>query len=115
LTPLLLQLLCDPVTKAPLQLRDATEDANGNVIAGVLVSAEGQAYPIVNGIPRFAGATPAEKQAVESFGDEWNHFNFTSFKENWLSHTVANTFGSTEAFRGKLIVDAGGGSGAQTR
>jgi SAM-dependent methyltransferase len=28
---------------------------------------------------------------------------------------VANTFGSTDAFKGKLMVDAGGGSGAQTK
>ena len=32
-----------------------------------------------------------------------------------MSHTVANTFGSPEAFKGRLIVDAGGGSGAQTK
>jgi ubiquinone/menaquinone biosynthesis C-methylase UbiE len=51
---------------------------------------------------------------VTSFGEEWNHFNFTDFKAHWLAHTVANTFGSVESFRDKVIVDAGGGSGAQT-
>lgn len=28
---------------------------------------------------------------------------------------MANTFGSTDAFKGKLIVDAGAGSSAQTK
>ena len=53
--------------------------------------------------------------SVDSYGDEWNFFNFTDFKINWLKHTVANTFGSTDAFKGKLIVDAGAGSSAQTK
>lgn len=35
------------------------------------------------------------------------------FKRNWLDHVVKNTFGTTEAFRGKIIVDAGSGSGNQ--
>jgi ubiquinone/menaquinone biosynthesis C-methylase UbiE len=78
-----------------------------------LQTAAGQRYPIVNGIPRFVDFVPTA--SVESFGDEWNYFNFTDFKVNWLEHTVAHTFGSTAAFQGKLIVDAGGGSGAQTK
>jgi ubiquinone/menaquinone biosynthesis C-methylase UbiE len=53
-------------------------------------------------------------RTVESFGRQWNHFNFTGFKENWLQHTVRNTFGTTDVFRDKIVVDAGGGSGAQT-
>jgi uncharacterized protein YbaR (Trm112 family)/SAM-dependent methyltransferase len=113
MTPFLLPLLCQPVTKAPLQLVDAWRDADGNITAGILVAPDGQRYPIVNGIPRFVGDVPTA--TVESFGDEWNHFNFTAHKVNWLQHTVANTFGSPEAFRGKVIVDAGGGSGAQSR
>ena len=52
---------------------------------------------------------------VHSFGEEWNTFNFTDFKAHWLAHTVKNTFGSTDVFRGKVIVDAGAGSGAQSR
>lgn len=52
---------------------------------------------------------------VDSFGREWNHFNFDQFRVNWLNHTVKNTFGSLEAFRGKTVVDAGGGSGMQSR
>lgn len=113
MTPYLLELICEPVTKAPLTLVDATYDSLGNVITGVLKTAEGKTYPIVDGIPRFVDFVSST--TVESFGDEWNHFNFVDFKVNWLSHTVTNTFGSVDAFKDKLIVDAGGGSGSQSK
>lgn len=82
-------------------------------MSGRLVADSGRAYPIIRGIPRFV-PNSGLAATVSSFGDEWNYFNFTSFKEHWLSHTVRNTFGSVDVFRGKVIVDAGGGSGAQT-
>jgi len=113
MTPELLNYLCEPVTKAPLELIDAEYDSGGQIRAGVLRSPSGKEYPIRNGIPRFVSGVPTS--TVTSFGDEWNYFNFVDFKINWLSHTVANTFGSTDVFRNKLIVDAGGGSGSQTR
>jgi len=113
MTPFLLDKLCEPETKAPLRLINATTDPDGHIASGELVSPSGRRYPIINGIPRFVDFVPTK--TVESFGDEWNYFNFTDFKTNWLSHTVANTFGTTDAFQGKLIVDAGGGSGSQTK
>jgi len=113
MTPFLLQYICEPVTKAPLTLVDATYDNFGNVITGTLKSAAGMTYPIVDGVPRFVNFVSSH--TVDSFGDEWNHFNFIDFKANWLAHTVKNTFGSVDAFKGKLIVDAGGGSGSQTK
>jgi ubiquinone/menaquinone biosynthesis C-methylase UbiE len=113
MTPSLLNYLCEPITKAPLQLVNAVTTADGTIQSGTFVSPSGKRYPIINGIPRFVdNVAPA---SVASFGDEWNYFNFTDFKINWLKHTVANTFGGTNAFNGKLIVDAGGGSGAQTK
>lgn len=113
MTPALLDYLCEPVTKERLNLVDPVYDGNGNITAGRLVTSSGKSYPIINGIPRFVDFVPAK--TVTSFGDEWNHFNFINFKTNWLKHTVANTFGSTAAFAGKIIVDAGGGSGSQTK
>jgi len=113
MTPQLIDYLCEPVTKAPLKLTDAVTDIDGHILSGKLVAPSGVCYPIINGIPRFVGFVPAK--SVESFGDEWNHYNFTDFKINWLAHTVANTFGAPDIFNGKLIVDAGGGSGAQTK
>jgi ubiquinone/menaquinone biosynthesis C-methylase UbiE len=113
MTPNLLNYLCEPITGRPLHLENAEYDDNGNMASGGLVSEAGNVYPIIKGIPRFI---PSEElaQSVASFGDEWNYFNFTYFKVNWLKHTVANTFGTLQAFKDKVIVDAGGGSGAQT-
>ena len=113
MTPELLTYLCEPVTHAPLRLENARYADNGDIVAGELVAPSGARYPVVNGIARFLDFVP--RSSVTSFGDEWNTFNFTDFKTNWLEHTVANTFGSTDAFRGKRIVDAGGGSGAQSK
>jgi SAM-dependent methyltransferase len=113
MTPFLLDYIVDPETQAPLTLIDSVTDRDGNILSGELAAENGRRYPIINGIPRFIDAVSTN--TVESFGDEWNFFNFTDFKVNWLEHTVQNTFGSTDAFKGKLIVDAGGGSGAQTK
>lgn len=114
MTPELLKYLCDPVDKSPLSLTDPVISQDGLIEAGWLVSTTGRRYPIVGGIPRF---TQEDKRAesVESFGDEWNHFNFDEFKLNWLNHTIKNTFGGPDIFSGKLVVDCGAGSGIQTR
>ena len=113
MTPELLAYLRDPITKEPLTLSGETIDAHSRIISGTLRSPGGAEYPITDGIPRMI-ARPELRQSVESFGDEWNHFNFTDFKASWLHHAVGNSFGSTAAFKDRLIVDAGGGSGAQT-
>jgi ubiquinone/menaquinone biosynthesis C-methylase UbiE/uncharacterized protein YbaR (Trm112 family) len=113
MTPFLLSLLCEPITEAPLYLVDASYDSSGNIVTGLLKTDAGKSYPIIEGIPRFIDYVPSK--SVDSFGDEWNYFNFTDFKINWLSHTVKNTFGSTDVFKDKVIVDAGGGSGAQSK
>jgi len=113
MNPKLLEILCDPISKEPLRLKDEILDCDGCVSEGFLVTSSGQLYPIRNGIPRFLPEA-ALSRSVESFGDEWNFFNFTKFKIHWLAHTVKNTFGSVDAFKSKFIVDAGGGSGAQT-
>lgn len=107
----ILPLLCDPQTGEPLAI-EISEQEGDDVIEGVLISPSGHRYPIRNRIPRFV--EPEIFESVKSFGNQWNHFNFVDFKQNWLDHTVANTFGGTEAFRDKVIVDCGGGSGAQS-
>ncbi len=114
MTPFLLNYICEPLTKNELFLKEASYDKDGNVISGILYTDYGNEYPIVKGVPRFV-QNQNQQNSVKSFGDEWNYFNFTDFKINWLNHTVKNTFGTTEVFKGKIIVDAGGGSGAQTK
>lgn len=111
MTPFLLERLVDPRDGKPLSLRGEVL-RDGRIESGELVAADGTVYPIVRGIPRFVA--PEMYETVRSFGDQWNHFNFDAFKQNWLDHMVANTFGDVSAFAGKVIVDAGGGSGAQS-
>lgn len=113
MSPFLLSIICEPISKKELKLADAKYNDIGHIVSGSLISPDNKIYPIVNGIPRFVDFTPTE--TVSSFGDQWNYYNFTDFKINWLQHTVANTFGTPEEFKNKIIVDAGGGSGAQTK
>lgn len=113
MTPRLLELLSDPETGESLRLFDAVRDCASNVVSGILRTPSGRQYEIRDGIPRFG--TPAPISAsVESFGRQWNLLNF-EFKENWRRDTVGNTFGSPDVFKGRLVVDAAAGSGAQTR
>ncbi len=114
MNPNLVEILCDPQTGDALSLVDASIDARGQVVSGTLLSAGGQRFPITNGIPRFVSQTLALDE-VASFGDQWNHFNFIDFSEHWKQHMVRHTFGSLDVFRDQVVVDAGGGSGAQTR
>ena len=106
-------MLCDPITREDLRLKNAVYDSDGRILGGSLVTTSGRQHKIENGVPRFLPESGLS-ESVKSFGDEWNYFNFTEFRTNWLSHTVKNTFGSVDAFRSKMIVDAGGGSGSQT-
>lgn len=109
----LLNYICDPYTKSDLTLVDPVCNAAGDIMEGVLVADSGQRYPIREGIPLFKEQDEIAR-TVDSFGDEWNHFNFDNFKINWLTHTVRNTFGGLEFFKGKVVVDAGAGSGMQS-
>lgn len=65
----LLQILVDPITRAPLELRDAP--SGDDVASGSLVGSA--TYPIRDGIPRFVGSTePGQEQVKESFGYKWS-------------------------------------------
>jgi SAM-dependent methyltransferase len=112
-TETLLSLLRDPVTGEELTVEEPVTGADGRIEAGRLVGRSGVAYPIRNGVPRFVDLSPDRIREVSSFGDEWNRFNFVQFRAQWLAHTVANTFGTADVFRDKIVVDAGAGSGAQ--
>jgi len=111
--PRLLDYLCDPIDKSNIRLVDPVYDKMGNILHGSLVSGSGNRYPIREGVPRFVDQT-ALSETVESFGNEWNYFNFDQFKLNWLNHTVKNTFGSIDVFKDRVVVDCGAGSGMQS-
>lgn len=93
MTPRLLDLLCVPLSRQALQLDDEVLDADGRIVTGYLRAPSGVRYPIKTGIPRFRTDATAT-DSVESFGREWNFFNFTDFKAHWLEHTVSTEHGS---------------------
>lgn len=103
--PPLLDYLCEPIAKVPLQLVGDVTSTDGMNQSGDPLTPLCKHYSIVGGIPRFVDYVP--RVTVESFNDEWNCFNFTDFKISWLKHALANTFGSTDVFKDKLIVDGG--------
>lgn len=71
--PELLEVLREPLTEAPLELKDGVTDGE-RVLRGQLVSSTtGRAYPIVDGVPRFV---PTEGY-TGSFGLQWNVFSST--------------------------------------
>jgi ubiquinone/menaquinone biosynthesis C-methylase UbiE/uncharacterized protein YbaR (Trm112 family) len=116
MTRFLLGLLIDPITKDPLELKNEYINNDGNIISGILFSKKGEGgeYPIINGIPRFEGYEKLDK-SVESFGNQWNRFNFDKFKMHWLEHTMRNSFDNgVEDIKDKIIIDAGGGAGMQS-
>jgi len=113
MTKFLLDMLIDPISKEKLKLKDEQVDKNGNIKSGILYT-ENISYPIINGIPRFAGYEKID-ESVESFGNQWNRFNFNKFKIHWLEHTMKNSFDDgVNDIRNKVVVDAGGGAGMQT-
>jgi uncharacterized protein YbaR (Trm112 family) len=113
MTPFLLQYLCDPVSREPLVLTDERRDADGDIVSGVLVAGE-RRYPIIDGVPRFLPEAQL-KQSVEAFGEEWNFFNYDTFKANWLKHIAHGAFGGLDYFKDKVIVDAAAGSGMHSK
>jgi uncharacterized protein YbaR (Trm112 family) len=107
MTKFLLDMLIDPISKEKLKLKDEQVDKNGNIKSGILYT-ENISYPIINAIPRFAGYEKVD-ESVESFGNQWNRFNFEKFKMHWLEHTMKNSFDNgVDDIKDKVVIDAGG-------
>lgn len=110
-----LQYLGDPHDLSPLQFEGDIEERDGRVVTATLVSASGRRYPVRQGIPVFVAPEFQAKESVASFAYEWNEFGFDFAKEGWLGDICRPLVGDQRFFEGKLCVDAGAGSGAQTR
>lgn len=64
----LLDIMVDPISKAPLELEDSI-CSEGQILSGRLCSPEGRSYLITNGIPHFVLTTDADqRQTGNSFG-----------------------------------------------
>lgn len=109
-------LVC-PETQQPLQL-DVTEADGDFVIEGSLTAGE-RSYPIVRGIPRFAGYQAGGTYA-NSFGYQWCKWSRVQFESQNVGTPMEGytrsmweriTGVSEERVRGKVILDSGCGPG----
>jgi SAM-dependent methyltransferase len=112
--PELTEILACPACRAELHLQEQEVAPDGDVLAGQLACAGcGNAYPIVNGIPRFV---PSEAYAA-SFGYQWNRFRTEQVDTlqgkpgQSRRRLFAETGWSREGLRGKWVLDAGCGAG----
>jgi 2-polyprenyl-3-methyl-5-hydroxy-6-metoxy-1,4-benzoquinol methylase len=110
-----LKYLCDPVDGSELSLVEATQQEGDRVITGKLASQSGRCYDIRDGIPIFAFEGMQSLESVESFAFEWNEFGFLYAKAGWLQDFVGPLVGGLDFFKNKVVIDAGAGSGAQSR
>ncbi|WP_422928212.1 methyltransferase domain-containing protein [Singulisphaera sp. PoT] len=69
----------------------------------------GAVYPVVRGIPRFAGET-----YTASFGRQWNRYDVARDEEDEATFAV-KTGVPAEALKGMLVLDAGVGGGRYAR
>ena len=89
----------------------------GEVVRGILNCTCGSSHPILKGIPRFIRTFNMEKrvkETVESFGFEWSRYRVRNEQEN-LRTFFRETLYSSEEIKGKLVLDAGRGSGRYSR
>lgn len=110
-----LPFLCDPQTKAPLLLI-VEQEVGDNVVSGWLKSSTAE-YPIVNGIPRFAGYHA--RSHVDSFSYEWNKWSKVQFEAENIGkpmqgHTLnmwESITGIRDDLSGNVVLDLGCGPG----
>lgn len=109
--PSLLAYLCCPRCHAGLAA--SGDRAGGEIVEGTLTCRGcGSSYPIRRGVPRFV---PGDDYAA-SFGREWNWFRSVQVDSQTGSdlsaRQLAETTGWADAdYRGRLVLDAGVGSG----
>jgi hypothetical protein len=107
--------LADPTDGGELRIEQVTEQSGDRILAGTLVSGSGRRYEIRQGVPVFVGEGMQTPASVASFAYEWNEFGFLYAKDGWVNDLVTPLVGGLEFFRDKVVVDAGAGSGAQSR
>ncbi len=112
---LFLKYIIDPETGEDLKIESIREE-NGNVIEGFLVSKSNR-YPIVRGIPRFAGYED-DKNYAKSFGYQWNKWSKIQFDSENIGKPMADytlkmwdNITHTQDLNRSAIVDFGCGSG----
>jgi len=117
----LLEILVDPISKAPLQVEVVNREEGDEILEGRLKGSGGRSYAITNGIPRFALAAEADQeQTGRSFAFKWGQRETYDSPQvhleaqQWLVRRYG--FESVEQMQDffgsrKEILDAGCGSG----
>jgi SAM-dependent methyltransferase len=120
----LLNMLVDPITKTPLQVRVCERGVAGSMVTGTLHSPQGTSYAITQGIPRFVLTEDHDqKQTEQSFSYKWHQQNTYDSPQRhatarqWLLQRYG--FAHLEDMRRffgtrQRILDAGCGSGFST-
>lgn len=108
-----IHMLRDPIDGTKLKLFGSLKK-RGHVISGTLIGGNGRTYLIKEGIPILLPKQAQSISSVQSFAFEWDQWGYLFAKKSWLTNTVIPLLGTKKAFRGKTIVDAGAGSGAQS-
>lgn len=117
----LLDILVDPISKAPLQVEAADREEGDEILEGRLMGSGGRSYAITNGIPHFVLAADADQeQTGRSFDFKWRQRNtydslhVHSRAQEWLvcRYGFENVDEMRDFFgRRRGILDAGCGSG----
>lgn len=112
--PAWIDLLFDPIDGKKLKLVNPLIK-KGRIMSGKLVGRSGNVYRIKEGIPILIPPGAQSISSVESFAFEWDEWGYLFAKSNWLKNNIRPLLGKESKFKGKIVVDAGAGSGAQSR
>lgn len=112
-----IKYLVDPETGEELQLL-SEESKSVDIASGYLVSKSNR-YPIIRGVPRFAGYKDRSNYS-KSFGFEWNRWSQLQFDSRNLGKPMAGhtrkmweqiVCSGNRSTKGKLLIDFGCGPG----
>lgn len=116
-----LPLLCCPQTRESLELIDAVEDSDGEIITGKLRSiGSGKTYPIINGIPRFVEPSTYNQSWDYKWTsiDQGKGLNYKILDKNDPAYHIHDLFDRNDhggqAYRhaqGRVALDVGCGIG----
>lgn len=112
--PTWIDIICDPVDGTKLKLVNPVIK-KGHIVSGKLLGRSGSVYKIKSGIPILLPRDAQSLNSVNSFAFEWDKWGYLFAKKNWLENNIRPFLGTESKFKGKVIVDAGAGSGAQSR
>lgn len=108
------KLLCDPMDGTKLELVEPIIK-RGHIVSGKLLGKSGNVYEIKDGIPILLPLGAQSLESVKSFAFEWDEWGYLFAKKNWVENFIKPLLGAESKFKGKVVVDAGAGSGAQSR